>query len=169
MKKILTIVCALFAVASAFAGLFPEEWKDYSEGRRICVKRDTQTLKGYCITHWERNGKPDWILPAVITNEVKVISGKRQNNPLQNRYEELKTLHETVKSRLESEVSELHAVRDKISEELNIAKTRAERAEARHERMIAWLTEQRDSAKLETTKAIWQSVIDRISEERDND
>lgn len=169
MKKNIAIVCSLFAFYGAFAGLFPKEWKDYSERRRICVKRDTQTLKGYCITHWERNGKPDWILPAVITNKVKVISGKRQNNPLQNRYEELKTLHETVKARLEGEVSELHAIRDKISEELNITKTRAERAEARHERMIAWLTEQRDSAKLATTKDIWQSVIDRISEERNND
>ena len=169
MKIILTIVCAIFAVASALASVLPKEWKAYSEGRRICVKRDTQTLKGYVITYWERNGKPDWILPAVITNEVKVISGKRQNNPLQNLYEELKTRHETDKSRLEGEVSELRTLHNKITEELNIEKTRAEKAEARYERMIVWLTEQRDSAKLATSKAIWQSVIDRISEERNND
>ena len=42
------------------------------------------------------------------------------------------------------------------------ASNRAARAEARHDAIVAWAKSQRDKALLATTKAIWQSFIDRL-------
>ena len=59
----------------------------YFKNRRICVKRDTTTMPGYVIAHWHRNGKPDTIGPAVVTNELRGVVGKEQHNPIQARAE----------------------------------------------------------------------------------
>ena len=45
------------------------------------------------------------------------------------------------------------------------ASNRAARAEARRESVIDWCEEQRDKALLPTTKALWQSFIDKLKEE----
>ena len=45
------------------------------------------------------------------------------------------------------------------------ASNRAARAEARTAALVSWAEEQRDRAVLSTTKAIWQSFIDRINQE----
>lgn len=42
------------------------------------------------------------------------------------------------------------------------ASNRAERAEALHNSVVAWATQQRDRALLPTTKAIWQEIIDKL-------
>ena len=47
------------------------------------------------------------------------------------------------------------------------ASNRAARAEARHNAVVSWAEEQRDKALLPTTKAIWQSFIDRLKREDD--
>ena len=45
------------------------------------------------------------------------------------------------------------------------ASNRAARAEARTASLVAWAEEQRDNAKLPSTKALWQTFIDRIKQE----
>ena len=50
---------------------------------------------------------------------------------------------------------------------LAVAQARAERAEARHDAIVSWAEEQRDKALLSTTKAIWQTFIDRLKREED--
>ena len=47
------------------------------------------------------------------------------------------------------------------------ASNRAARAEARHDAIVSWAEEQRDKALLPTTKALWQTFIDRLKLEDD--
>lgn len=47
--------------------------------------------------------------------------------------------------------------------------TTATNRQARHERIVLWATEQRDKAKLQTTKAIWQLLIDRLNKDESDD
>lgn len=47
------------------------------------------------------------------------------------------------------------------------ASNRAARAEARHNAIVEWAEEQRDNAKLPTTKALWQLFIDRLKKKED--
>ena len=125
----------------------------FFENRRIAVKRDTETLPGYVITTWHRNGKPDTKAPAVVTNRLQHIVGAEQLNPLQ-------TLAERDRSAAAEATTRLaQATADYMS-----ASNRAARAEARTVALVAWAEEQRDKALLPTTKAIWQSFIDRINQ-----
>ena len=48
------------------------------------------------------------------------------------------------------------------------ASNRAARAEARHNAIVEWAEEQRDNAKLPTTKALWQLFIDRLKMKEDD-
>lgn len=47
--------------------------------------------------------------------------------------------------------------------------TTATNRQARHDRIVTWATEQRDKAKLPTTKAIWQLLIDRLNKDESDD
>ncbi len=114
---------------------FTKKQKTFFKNRRICVSRDTTTIPGSVITTWYREGKPDTIGPAVVTNVLHSIQGSIQNNPLQ-------ALVVTWRERAAS----------------------AEARAARLDRLRAWLVEQRDKAVLPTTKAIYQAIIDRIDE-----
>ena len=116
----------------------------YFNNRRICVKRDVETLPGYVITTWHRNGKLDTLAPAVITNQLRQIVGKEQHNPIQE-------LAEQMRQRAQE------------------WQTLATNATARIERVTAALderreeyVEKRDAAVLPTTKAIYQAFIDAI-------
>lgn len=80
MRK--TIALAAIALAALAHGDTMKEYKKYAESRRYCVSRVVEGDK--VITTWHRNGKPDWILPAVETNALRVITGAAQNNPIQN-------------------------------------------------------------------------------------
>lgn len=114
---------------------FTKAQKNFFTNRRICVSRDTTTIPGSVITKWYREGKPDTIGPAVVTNVLHNIQGTVQNNPLQVRIAEL----------LERATS-------------------AEARAARLDKLRTWLVEQRDKAVLPTTKAIYQAIIDKIDE-----
>ena len=117
------------------ATTFTKAQSTFFRNRRICVSRDTTTIPGSVITKWNRNGKPDTLAPAVVTNVLHEISGRVQENPLQE-------LEERWRERATS------------------AEARAERLD----RLRDWLVEQRDKALLPTTKAIYQAIIDRIDE-----
>lgn len=119
---------------------FTKSQRRFFENRRICVSRDTTTIPGSVITTWWRNGKPDTQAPAVITNALHNIAGKVQDNPLQARLAELGEQYRAAVERYTS------------------AEARAARADA----LKSWLVEQRDKALLESTKKIYQAIIDRL-------
>lgn len=117
------------------ATTFTKAQSTFFRNRRICVSRDTSTIPGSVITTWYRNGKPDTLAPAVVTNILHNISGSVQDNPLQ-------------------------ALVERWRERATSAEARAERLD----RLREWLVEQRDKAPLQTMKAIYQAIIDRIDE-----
>ena len=122
------------------ATTFTKSQKRFFENRRYCVSRDTTSVPGSVITTWYRNGRPDTLAPAVVTNVLHSISGAVQNNPLQAR------------------IAELDAQWRAAIERATSAEARAARLDA----LKAWLIEQRDKAVLATTKAIYQAIIDRL-------
>lgn len=85
-KTALAILCAAIAATSNAAALTKKQ-ADYFKNRRICVGRDTETLPGYVITTWHRNGRLDTKAPAVVTNRLQKIVGSEQKNPIQERAE----------------------------------------------------------------------------------
>ena len=95
MHKLITIII-LSAAVTASADVLDKKARAFFNNRRICVKRDTTTKPGYVITHWERNGRPDTKAPAVVTNQLFDVLGKKQENPLEN---ELKPLRKMEKAR----------------------------------------------------------------------
>ena len=122
------------------ATTFTKSQKRFFENRRYCVSRDTTTVPGSVVTTWYRNGRPDTKGPAVVTNVLHSIAGTVQNNPLQGRIAEL-------------------------TEQCSAAIERATSAEARAARLDAlrtWLEERRDKSPLQTTKAIYQAIIDKL-------
>lgn len=68
---------------AAATRILPKSQRSFFENRRIAVSRDTETLPGYVITTWHRNGRPDTKAPAVVTNRLQKIVGKEQKNPIQ--------------------------------------------------------------------------------------
>ena len=128
-----------------------KEQKSYFKNKRMCIKRDTETIPGSVITYWHRNGKPDTLAPAVVTNVLKHITGREQRNPIQEAVERMRQRAEEWEKR---------------AAELQVMATNAT---ARVDRVIADLderraeyVEKRDSVVLPTTKAIYQAFIDAI-------
>lgn len=151
MKKTLSILLLAAAILPLSAAVFSKSQKAFFENRRICVSRDTTTMPGYVITTWHRNGKPDTLAPAVVTNRLQNIVGAEQSNPLQVMAERYRVAASEATRRLAE-----------VTEDYMSASNRAARAEARTAALVTWATEQRDKAVLSTTKAIWQSFIDKI-------
>ena len=123
--------------ATARNSVLTRRQQSFFENRRICTRRDAETLPGFVISYWERNGKPDTIGPAVVTNAVKQFVGIEQHNPL----------HELV---------ELWRV------EATNAKARVERVTAALDERRAEYVTKRDAAALPSTKLIYQAFIDAI-------
>jgi len=116
----------------------------YFNSRRICVKRDVETLPGYVITTWHRNGKLDTLAPAVITNQLKQIIGKEQHNPIQEFAEQMRQRAQewqTLATNATARIERVTAALDERREEY---------------------VEKRDAAVLPTTRAIYQAFIDAI-------
>lgn len=116
----------------------------YFNNRRICVKRDVETLPGYVITTWHRNGKLDTLAPAVVTNQLKQIVGKEQHNPIQEIAEQMRQRAQewqTIATNATARIERVTAALDERREEY---------------------VEKRDAAVLPTTKALYQAFIDAI-------
>lgn len=120
--------------------VFTKSQKRFFENRRVCVSRDTESVPGSVITTWYRNGKPDTKGPAVVTNVLHSIAGAVQSNPLQGRIAELTAQYSAAVERA----------------------TSAEARTARLDALKTWLEEQRDKSPLQTVKAIYQAIIDRL-------
>jgi len=119
------------------SGVLTKRQQSFFENRRICVRRDVETMPGYVISYWERNGKPDTIGPAVVTNALQHLAGAAQHNPIQE-----------------------------LAERYRIASTnfqaRVERVTAALDERRAEYVQKRDAAALPTTKALYQAFIDAI-------
>lgn len=124
------------------ATTFTKKQQLFFRNRRVCVGRDTTTIPGSVITTWYRNGKPDTLAPSVVTNVLHSIAGAVQSNPLQDR---------------------IAALNGRVTELLERA-TSAEARAARLDRLRDWLVEQRDKSPLQTVKAIYQAIINKIDE-----
>ena len=124
------------------ATTFTKKQQLFFRNRRICVSRDTSTIPGSVITTWYRNGRPDTMAPAVVTNILHGIAGSVQSNPLQDR---------------------IAALNGRVTELLERA-TSAEARAARADRLKAWLEEQRDKQVTSVMKKIYQAIIDKLEE-----
>ena len=123
--------------ATARNSVLTRRQQSFFENRRICTRRDAETLPGFVISYWERNGKPDTIGPAVVTNAVRQFVGIEQHNPL-------------------------HVLVELWRVEATNAQARVERVTAALDERRAEYVEKRDKAALPTTKAIYQAFIDAI-------
>ena len=121
-----------------------KEQTRFLENRRIAVKRDTTSIPGSVITTWYRNGKPDTLAPAVVTNRLQYVVGAEQNNPLQALAEQLR-----------EDVAEWRAAATNSA-------ARVERVSAALDERRAEYVQKRDAAALPTTKALYQAFIDAI-------
>ena len=153
-RAVLILTWALCGALIATAAALTPSQRAYFANRRICVSRDTTTLPGYVITTWHRNGKPDTKAPAVVTNALRQVIGAEQHNPLQVLAERWRVAAADASNRLAT-----------VTADYVNASNRAARAEARHAAIVAWAEDQRDKALLSTTKAIWQSFVDRLTQE----
>jgi len=124
------------------ATTFTKQQRTFFRNRRVCVGRDTTTIPGSVITTWYRNGKPDTLAPSVVTNVLHSIAGAVQSNPLQDR---------------------IAALNGRVTELLERATSAEARAE-RLDRLRDWLVEQRDKSPLQTVKAIYQAIINKLDE-----
>lgn len=123
--------------ATARNSVLTRRQQSFFENRRICTRRDAETLPGFVISYWERNGKPDTIGPAVVTNAVQQFVGIEQHNPLQELAERFRAAATNAQARVERVTAALDEKR-------------------------AEYEQKRDAATLPTTKAIYQAFIDAI-------
>lgn len=123
--------------ATARNSVLTRRQQSFFENRRICTRRDAETLPGFVISYWERNGKPDTIGPAVVTNAVQQFVGIEQHNPLQELAERFRAAATNAQARVERVTAALD------------------------ERRAEYVTK-RDAAALPSTKLIYQAFIDAI-------
>ena len=160
MKKLILIVISLCAVSARSMTLEEAAAYDYRyrnpigklspsqqrffNNRRIAVSRDTATIPGAVITTWYRNGKPDTLAPAVVTNILHAVSGEEQKNPLQVLNRQLRETAERWHDAATNAAAKIECV---------VADLDERRAE---------YVDKRDAAVLPSTKAIYQAFIDAI-------
>lgn len=145
MKRIITLLTLALTFASAFAeDILPKAYNGMVKNRRVCVAREIIVINGVTniVTHWERNGKPDWMKPAVETNAVKRIKGAKQNNAVEN-------------ARHAAEVEAAPA------REIKAAAKNASKKDAKtFEKAVKDLEKARDKSSSEEFKALYQHTID---------
>jgi len=152
MRTIFLITAAV-AAFGLYADTPYDRYAKYTKARRYCVSRTVTPDGKNIVTVWHRDGKPDWILPSVETNAVKTITGKEQNNPLQDT---IVKIDAEIKRQLEML---LVASNRYVLAESKIANAKSGLSDKRAE-----YVEKRDKASLPTTKAIYQAFIDIIDD-----
>lgn len=134
MKKLI-VVCAYGVALSCLAGYkLPDKYKKQNSNRRVCTAREVVVIDGVTnvVTHWQRAGRPDWILPAVETNTLKCLAGVKQNNAIENARQEAeaeaapaRAVKKAAKNaakkdlkNLQKAIDDLKKARDKSSDEM---------------------------------------------------
>lgn len=134
MKANKTILLLALAAISGIApsvsraDALTKEQRSFFANRRIAVLRDTETLPGFVITTWHRNGKPDTKAPAVVTNALQKIVGAEQSNPIQKRVEAAEAEARPLRD-LKKAAKRTAKNYDKIMKDLEKAKKKAEDAD----------------------------------------
>lgn len=155
-NKTILLTAALLVATATLAWMTPEQKEKITaiEERACLISRDTQTLPGYIIEHWnppiiDKMGEAHY----VFTNKIFTIKGYKQKN----------TWRETIAT-LTNNVAKAEAAQRLAEAYALVQSNRAERASARIDNTLTYLEEKRDEAKLPTTKALYQAIIDKINE-----
>ncbi len=155
-NKMTLMTAALLVATAALAWMTPKEKAQITamEERACLISRDTKTLPGYIIEHWnppiiDKMGEAHY----AYTNKIFSIKGYKQKN----------TWRDTITT-LTNDVAQAEAAQRLAEAVALVQSNRAERACARIDNTLAYLEEKRDEAKLPTTKAIYQAIIDKINE-----
>jgi len=139
-KHILLFTLSLVAASLLADDSALQKYLTYASSRRYCVSRVVQD--GKIITTWHRDGRPDWILPAVETNALRTITGAPQNNPLQNQIQKLEFRLTEIGEQLKAEIANYAA-----------ASNRAEAAEKAVTAARGGLTEEREKWQMKYNSA----------------
>ena len=145
--------------------------RQYSEAKRYVVARDFDTVPGHVITTWYRNGRPDWKMPAVETQKVERVVGRRIESAFEKARDAAVAGMAAMSNMYVSAVADLASMSNRVSAlraDLSTATNRVAALEAwkagREERSAAAKQEIQDSKLLTTTLKNWLvGIIDRIS------
>lgn len=125
MVRIFAFIFAAVAVSAAADSVIPKAMKKVSEATRYVHSRDFDTIPGSVITTWYRDGRPDWKKPAVETNVVSIVTGRKVFNPLEDEVQPLRRMKEAKKNaakkdakNLEKLIADAKKARDKSSESM---------------------------------------------------
>ena len=146
-------ILTFFAVSTAFGAGWNVSSNTLAQikaarGAVTCESRRAVTIDG--VKHWIedwRRGEYRWS----VTNRAYTVKGAYQSNVWQDRIAE-------ANGRLAEARAELDETRARLTASLADLSS----ATGRTARIEAWVTEQRDRAVLPTTKAIWQSILDKL-------
>lgn len=145
MKRIIMILTFALTFASVFAAdILPNDYKGMTSKRRVCVKRERLVIGGVTnnVTYWHRDGRPDWIRPAVETNAVRQMKGAKQNNAIEN-----------ARQAAEVEAAPSREIKAK-------AKKAAKKDAKTFEKAVKDLEKARDKSSSEEFKELYQRTLD---------
>lgn len=81
------ILLAIVFCASVAGAAVPNILRVQSRSVRVAKTRDYTTIPGKVIVGYERDGRPDWIKPAVETQDVTVVTGVKVNTAMEDALE----------------------------------------------------------------------------------
>ena len=151
MKQLLIVMLTLAAlVAVGMTNLERYRLRAVAERPR-CESRQPVVIGGVTnIVETWRRGQYTWSQ----TNAVKNIVGKFQTNTFAERIAEARASAEEWKSKWTVATNSLSLAEARLA----IVEAKAERSN----RLKTWLEEQRDKALLDSTKKLYQNIIDRL-------
>lgn len=119
------ILLAIVFCASVAGAAVPNILRVQSRSVRVAKTRDYTTIPGKVIVGYERDGRPDWIKPAVETQDVTVVTGVKVNTAMEDALAEAEPDHQLIvklaksSKRLDKDISKviktLEKGRDKAS------------------------------------------------------
>ena len=88
------ILLAIVFCASAACAAVPNILRVQSRSVRVARTRDYTTIPGKVIVGYERDGRPDWIKPAVETQDVAIVTGVKVNTAMEDALEAAEPDHQ---------------------------------------------------------------------------
>lgn len=138
-------VAAVFAALTAGAAV-PTILKVQSQSVRYPISRDYKTIPGSVITTWYRDGRPDYLKPAVETNVIRSITGKVMNTALEDELAQARVRIQELLANVQTAQSNLV---------LAVQNAAAEKAATRQK-----LIDYGNNARLSTTRLLCEQLAD---------
>lgn len=91
------ILLAIVFCASAAGAAIPNILRVQSRSVRVAKTRDYTTIPGKVIIRYERDGRPDWIKPAVETQDVAIVTGVKVNTAMEDALAAAEPSHQLLK------------------------------------------------------------------------